>query len=248
MAWWRRKATRTDDAAAPADPPRRRIRPRLVGLAIVALLAGTSPLWAPLLMRRMDFFRVRRVELRGAVFLAAADVVGRMRLDTTRSVWDPLDDIERQVAAHPQVRSVRVDRALPGTIVIEIDERLPVALVPTPTGFRAHDERGVPLPIDLSAVTVDAPIVPVADTTIFRLLAELRQRMPALYDRLSEARRAGRDELVLQLETVPIRTMRTVSLDRLQDIAPVERDLARRQLVPAEIDLRFRDQVIARLP
>jgi hypothetical protein len=33
----------------------------------------------------------------------------------------------------------------------------------------------------------------------------------------------------------------------LTDIIPVERDLSRRQLHAAELDLRFRDQVIARL-
>ena len=42
--------------------------------------------------------------------------------------------------------------------------------------------------------------------------------------------------------------MTTVTLARLGDIEPVERDLARRQLRAAELDLRYRDQVIARLP
>jgi cell division protein FtsQ len=42
--------------------------------------------------------------------------------------------------------------------------------------------------------------------------------------------------------------MRDVTLDRLADIAPVEDDLAKKHLRVAEIDLRYRDQVIARLP
>ena len=41
--------------------------------------------------------------------------------------------------------------------------------------------------------------------------------------------------------------MQDVTLERLADIDPVEADLVRRQLRVAEIDLRYRDQVIARL-
>jgi cell division protein FtsQ len=52
----------------------------------------------------------------------------------------------------------------------------------------------------------------------------------------------------VQVADVPVRTMTSVTLARLSDIEPVERDLARRQLRAAELDLRYRDQVIARLP
>jgi cell division protein FtsQ len=71
---------------------------------------------------------------------------------------------------------------------------------------------------------------------------------PALYSQLSSIRAIGRDEMVLQIADVSVRTMTSVTLARLGDIEPVARDLARRQLHPAELDLRYRDQVIARLP
>jgi cell division protein FtsQ len=41
--------------------------------------------------------------------------------------------------------------------------------------------------------------------------------------------------------------MSDLSAARLADLLPVERDLERRRARVAEIDLRFRDQVIARL-
>ena len=59
---------------------------------------------------------------------------------------------------------------------------------------------------------------------------------------------AGPGEIVLQIADLPVRVMTSVTLARLSDIDPVERDLTRRQLRAAEIDLRYRDQVIARLP
>jgi len=54
-------------------------------------------------------------------------------------------------------------------------------------------------------------------------------------------------ELLIQLPTQPVRTMQDVTLERLADVEPVEADLLHKQLRVAEIDLRFRDQVIARL-
>jgi hypothetical protein len=41
--------------------------------------------------------------------------------------------------------------------------------------------------------------------------------------------------------------MGDITVERLGDILPVEADLARRQARVAELDLRYRDQVIARL-
>jgi hypothetical protein len=124
---------------------------------------------------------------------------------------------------------------------------LPSALVPASGVLRVYDERGVALPIDPARVDVDAPVLAERDVALLRLLSRIRRGMPAFYGRISEVRRASRDEIVLVLEKQSVRMMEDVSLDRLADIAPVEEDLARRQVRVAEIDLRFRDQVIARL-
>jgi hypothetical protein len=113
--------------------------------------------------------------------------------------------------------------------------------------MRVYDERGVALPIDPARVDVDVPVLRERDIELIRLLARIRRTMPTFYARVSEVRRAGRDEVLLELEKEPVRVMQDVSIERLAEIAPVEEDLARRQLRVAEIDLRFKDQVIARL-
>jgi hypothetical protein len=51
----------------------------------------------------------------------------------------------------------------------------------------------------------------------------------------------------MHFESLPVRAMLDVTPDRLAEIFPVEADLAKRQARVAELDLRFRDQVIARL-
>jgi cell division protein FtsQ len=238
------------DATRPPDERRPRRRWRLAAsLAAVGVLAvAAAPFWGPVLMRRMAFFRVRKVEIVGARYVSVNDVLDRLRVDTTASVWDPTSVLERRLAAHPQVRAATVHRKLPGTLVVRISEHQPVALVPGASGFRAYDARGVALPMDLARTPVDAPVVAQRDVGVLQLLGLLRSELPALYARVSEVRPAGNDELIFVLADVPVRTMRTVTIERLTEIAPVEDDLARRQLRAAEIDLRYRDQVIARLP
>src|SRR6185436_11820365 len=159
---------------APETPAGRVSRFKLALLGIIALLVVGSPLWAPLLLRRMDFFRVRRLEIVGTHYIATSDIVARASVDTMRSVWDPTGPIAGRVQAYPGVQTVSVSRKLPGTLVITITERQPVALVSGPQGFRAYDARGVALPVDLTMGLVDAPVIARPDTALLRLLGEMR--------------------------------------------------------------------------
>ena len=244
----------TDEERPPAKPrdaegEGRRPVPRikLLVLGTVAVLVLGTPFWAPLLLRRMDFFRVRRLEIVGTRYIGSNDIVARANVDTTRSVWDPTGPIADRVRGHSGVATVQVTRRLPGTLVITIAERQPVALVPSPQGFRVYDARGIALPVDLTRGMVDAPVIARADTALLRLLGEMRDALPALYRRVSEVKRVGANELLLQLDPVPVRTLGTVTVDDLNQIQSVEEDLRRRAARAAELDLRYSGQIIARL-
>jgi cell division protein FtsQ len=217
-------------------------------VVVIALLA--SPLWGPRALGKLDFFRVRKVEVLGLRYTPPGEVLDRLHVDTTHSVWEPLEPLAARVRAHPQVANAVVTRKLPGTLVVDVTERRPVALVPAGATLRAVDERGVLLPLDPSRTPVDAPIVsaPPRETAVYHLLGAMQREAPRLYARISSIRSVGGGELLLQVADLPVRTMTSVTLTRLSDIEPVERDLARRQLRAAELDLRYRDQVIARLP
>jgi len=215
---------------------------------VVALMA--APFWGPRLLAKLAFFRVRKIEVVGLRYTPPAEVLQRLRMDTTHSVWEPLEPLGARVAAHPQIERAVVTRKLPGTLVVDVTERRPVALVSVGAALRAVDERGVVLPLDPSRTPVDVPIVTAAprDTSVYHLLGAMQREAPRLYARVSAVRSTATDELLVQLAGLAVRTMTSVTLARLGDIEPVERDLARRQLRAAELDLRFRDQVIARLP
>jgi cell division protein FtsQ len=220
---------------------------KVAAAAVVVIAAVLAPLWGPRVLAELAYFRVRRVEIVGARLVQPSDILGRLHVDTLSSVWQAARPLEERVASHPGVQSVRVRRRLPGTLVVEITERWPVALVPTPSGLVPIDERGTALQIDLTRITVDAPIMAYRDASLFRLLGRIRAEAPELYGRISEAGRSGGDEIWLRISSVPVRAMAEVSVERLAEVGPVEQDLAQRRLRAVEIDLRYRDQVIARL-
>lgn len=235
------------DPSAP-KPRRRALVPTHLAVAAAVLFLLLAPFWAPLFLRRMAFFRVRNVEVVGARYVQPRDILDRLKVDTLASVWDPTAPLKARAAGHPLVRDVTVGRRLPGTLVVRLVEHAPVALVPTANGFRAYDERGVSLPIDPATSDVDAPILARPDSALLRLLGEARTQAPELYRRVSEVRRDEPGELLFVLDSLPVRALADVSLHRLAEVALVESDLARRRLRASEIDLRYRDQVIARLP
>lgn len=227
------------------ERPKRRIRKVLAALGIVGVL--TSPWWGLAVMRPMAFFRLRHVEVRGTRYASPAEIAKALAIDTTRSLWDDTRLLERRVRALPHVRDVDIARRLPSTLVVTIEENVPVALVPSSTGYRAFDEEGRELALDPSRTPIDLPVIAKRDTIILRLLGEVRGSDPSLFARISEIRRSGKDELLMLLVSVPVRAMTDVSVDQLAQIAPVEQDLSKRRVHPMELDLRFKDQVIARI-
>jgi cell division septal protein FtsQ len=215
--------------------------------------------------RQMAFFRVRSVEIRGARYLQPSEILSRMRIDTLASLWGDLEPYGQRIRHHPQVSGVSITRRMPGTLVVTIKENLPVALIQTPAGLLPYDSLGKQLPIDPARTNLDLPIVATTDPVLLKLVGAIRSEEPRVFARIEEARRIGREEILLTLSrgsnspanagdaAMPERRLLRVrvpvglSVERLADIFPVETDLARRQVSVGELDLRYRDQVIARL-
>ena len=230
---------------APVDrPPRWGRRIAAVGL----LLGITSPLWARPVLSHLDFFRVRRIEVRDARFTPPDDIRKRLGIDSSFSIWNDLEPLKRRVAEHKQVSGVRISRRFPSTLVVTVDEFQPVALVPARSGLQAYDATGRGLPLDPSRTPVDVPVLERPDTSLLRLLGQLQAANRDLFARVNIVRRLGRDDLLLDLVTFSVRVRPDIGVERLAQISSVEAELARRASRPRELDFRFRDQVIARFP
>jgi cell division septal protein FtsQ len=239
---------------------------KILGALFVVALIMTAAWGVRAGARQMAFFRVRTVEIRGARYLQPGEIVARLDVDTLTSLWDDMEPLRQRVRRHPQVDDVRIERKMPGTLVVIVQENLPVALIQTPSGLVPFDSLGRQLPIDPSRANLDLPIVATADPVLLKLVGAIRAGEPRVFARIEEARRTGREEILLMLaprveatavapgvtatpqrKSLRVRVPLGLSVERLADIFPVESDLARRQARVEEIDLRYRDQVIARL-
>jgi len=241
-----RRARGAPDGASTAPRWKRWARGTALGAAIMAVVG--APWWGPPALSTLDFFHVRRVEFDGVRYTDAGELMPLLALDTLASVWMPLDSLTARVTRHPMVVSATARRSLPATILLSVTERVPVALVPSDGGLVPVDAQGDRLPIDPVRAPLDVPVIAEVDSALLRVLDQVRQDAPSLWGRVSQARRDGARDLRLVLGRVTLRTRDDVTVARLGDILPVEADLARRRLRPMELDLRFRDQVIARLP
>jgi hypothetical protein len=125
--------------------------------------------------------------------------------------------------------------------------------------------------------SLDLPVANQRDVALTKMLGDIRATSAVLFRRVSEVSRTGAGDVVLLLTTtgsgttsaskppatavtdstppnavesqglLRVRARMGVSATRLTDIFPVEFDLRRRGARVAELDLRYRDQVIARL-
>jgi cell division septal protein FtsQ len=224
-----------------------RHRLRLVALQVLAALLVVWLLWlgAPRLLHRLDFFRIRRVEIAGLQYLAPAKVIEALALDSRASVFDDLSAAGQRVRSLPGIVSAQVTRRLPGTLEIVLVEAIPVALTPRNGGMALLDASGRVLPFDPAATAPDLPIAASADQIVARVLASVQQHDPVLFARVRTAWRV-RDDVLLDVDGRRFWFSPAVTAEEIRAVMAVAQDLARQRRKYQELDGRFAGQVIVR--
>lgn len=236
--------------------PRQQILLAILGVELAVVANVYGPVW----LRHMDIFRVRRVEVVGNRYLPASTALRVSGITAGANLFDDLSVVRDRLLRLRIVRSVKVQRRLPGTVVIRIDEVDAVALVPVPE-LQPVDAGGRVLPVDPAGQSIDLPVIDVTtkagadgrleDTTavaLVRVMARLRQEAPGIAARVSTLTPRS-DGLTLTLRrpddarvVLPVhpRALHYVELKAaLNDLA------ARGELDRVRsIDLRYRDQAI----
>jgi cell division protein FtsQ len=239
-------------------------------LGVAVALAGALAR-VPEALAGVEAFRIREIRLEGNRFLSREEAAKAAAISPLASVWDDLDPIEARLRAHPLVADVKAKRRFPGTLVLEVVERQPVALVPNPT-LEPVDGLGTILPIDPAVHHLDLPIINLwgdgegaALTAAQRRLVageitRLAQWDPELVAGLSEVTLDPRGDLRAEVwrrddqgETwdlpVTLRFRPNLSSGRVQEGLRALGDAMGRfgGTVVAGLDLRYADQVVVRL-
>jgi cell division septal protein FtsQ len=219
----------------------------LLGLQLLGAVLAVVLVWlgTPKILRRLDFFRIRRVEIAGLQYLPPAKVIAAMKLGSGASVFDDLAAAGRQVRALPGVASAVVRRRLPGTLEIILEEASPVALAPGNGGMALLDSSGRILPFDPAASAPDLPIAARADARVARVLATVQEHDPVLFARVRTAWRI-QDDVLLDVDGRRFWFGPTVTAEDIRAVMAVAQDLARQGRKYHELDGRYAGQVIVR--
>ena len=231
-------------------------------IAVAAIVAATSPLWAPRLGRKIAWLEVDKVEIAGTRLLAPHEVLAASGIRDGQHLLDDSGIWESSLLQNPVIASARVTRKLPNTLRVTVQEKTPVAFVQDEM-LKVVTSSGEVLPLDPAAVQVDLPIVRGSLTdssslvTTHRLLSEtdrLSSLDPGLMSEVSEVSAASADGGTLRLVLPQGEVILTEGATpaRTAQLRAVLADVARR-LVSADgasapprvrLDLRFGDQIV----
>lgn len=216
-------------------------------LAAVGVLAAALA-WAvaPLALRQVAFFRVRRVELVGLRYRSPESVLTALGLEPDRNVFENNGTVARRATALPGVERVRVERRLPGTLRLVFVERLPVAFVPAPEGLVAVDAEGEALPYDPAATGLDLPLIRQLDSVLVRTLALVRVTDSALFQDVDAARRGAHETVILELERQHVLLRAIPTTFDIRAVGAVRRHLGETRRPFDELDVRFAGWVVVR--
>ncbi|HSP34275.1 MAG TPA: FtsQ-type POTRA domain-containing protein [Thermoanaerobaculia bacterium] len=188
---------RPNDVASIRRNQRRIDAQRAVQIGRSALLAAivvAIALWGYRRTQSDVRFAVKTIEVSGAVH-APQEAIHAITAAYTGTNLFKIDIARVQAAfrALPWIVRVDVEKKLPDTLRIRVEERTPSAIVRAGRSFRYADDNGAAF-ADLSPVVGDAdlPLIAATDAADLqrcaRLLRDLRQSDPLLYSRISEVR------------------------------------------------------------
>ncbi|MGH7469113.1 MAG: cell division protein FtsQ/DivIB [Longimicrobiales bacterium] len=228
---------------------------------------------APQALRHVDSFRVRRVEVRGTHYLAPHQVLQASGITRSANVFDSPTSWRTALEQHPLIARARIQRLLPSTIRVLIEEAEPLALLVggsaggNVVSMRPVTVEGEVLPLDPTTVDLDLPVVSVpapgplpappariADVrvlAVLRLLVQMRRAEPTLFGWISDAEPVRND--------VRIRLRAPAGAEVLLPDTPDDLQLRRLRLTLSDltarqdinrllrIDARYPDQIVVAL-
>ncbi|MDU4959736.1 MAG: FtsQ-type POTRA domain-containing protein [Sporomusaceae bacterium] len=139
---------------ASSDPVRRSANPTKFALLLLAVLLSGF------LLLQSSLFSIGSVQVQGQRYMSEEEVlriagigdrINIFRLDT--------DSIKQRLLQDLRIADVAISRRLPGTVIISLRERQPVAFIATSYGFAQLDEAGMVLAAAKSIRQMNAPLI-----------------------------------------------------------------------------------------
>lgn len=238
----------------------RRTKFGLFGLMVLALgLVVLANVW------KSDL-KVKRVTIEGNRIVETAEIMQLIKVPKNSQLQDvDLMSVRRDILSHHFIKDVIVERDLPATLRVTIQERVPLAIL-NAAEILYLDEDGIVLPHSVSKQIFDLPVLtgmqgegPMAPGTklkhpdiqeALKILASSKAVSKDLYYMISEVRLRNGGDIVLYTaeRAVPVIFGRGEIASKLVRLESFWNEIVRER--GAEnlqyVDLRFEDQVVVR--
>ena len=232
---------------------------RLLRIGLWLSVAGGVALaaaWLPDALAELDYFRATEFSVVGSRIVDVEEIIATASIPRYASVFDDVHSWERRLERHPLIRGARITRELPATLILTVEERVPVALVANAL-LSPVDRDGKVLPLDPSEHRMDLPLLRAdlgggeLSMSQVRILAMEVERLtaddPFFMAAVSEIALDDKgDATVVVAGDVLVRFRPPLSHRRLRDGLTVLEDAGRRRpdQRAAIVDLRYADQVV----
>ncbi|MFH0777942.1 MAG: FtsQ-type POTRA domain-containing protein [Candidatus Eisenbacteria bacterium] len=248
---------------------RRRLSPdfplRVTFLVLVVVLAIAKLPDARAKVLGSSIFRLESIRVEGNRYLLDSQVLSVAGIEKGMcGLKLDGDAIRSRLLKHPRIKSTEVHKFLWKKLFIRVEERTSVALVDLGRLLEIDEDRVVFEPIhaayvpDLPVITgLSANRVACGDTLdsqqvrqALALLERLKSAEVNLFGQISEIhvdKNGGLTMLALESAVPLFLGNEPVSLKKLQALKIALADMQRKELIPASVDLRFKDQIIARV-
>ncbi len=137
-----------------------RFRRWLTGIVVVALLGGGLYGGQRLVTWATEWTEVQQVAVMGLNRLTREEVLDKLAMTQPASLlWLSTDELASRIQAHPWIDFVEVDRVFPNSLVVQVTEREPAAILRAPKESVMLDSAGHVLPGELPAEAKGLPVV-----------------------------------------------------------------------------------------
>jgi len=239
---------------------------RMVFFSLVIVLALVKLPEARAKIFRTSLFKLDSVAIKGNRYLLDSQVMAIAGVEKGASgLGLDAEKIRSRLIKHPRVRSASVKKLLWKKLYITIEERTPAALVGVDKILEIDEDRVVFEPVDY-ALLPDLPVITglsyrrivLGDTLkgegiehAIALIKKLRDPEVNLLDQVSEIHIDDSGDLILVTAgsgTPVVVGSEMVTMKKLQAFKVAWADMQRKNIVPASVDLRFKDQIVAKVP
>lgn len=127
-------------------------------VTVILIIAFFAVMLKDFIFSSENFFYIQQFEIHGERYLTHRDLIALSKLNVGDKLFDQnLRQIEENIHRSPYIKHVKVERRIPSTVLIIVEEEIPIAYLQT-QNTKLISENGVILP---RAIDYDYPDLPV---------------------------------------------------------------------------------------